>query len=726
MGAFNKITVEIEVLAPDLTVTDILCHDRSNQKNMVFGEGEIISIKAYVKNIGNDNATGFNVSFYYDFKNKEHLIERKYYKGIGRHRKYPSVRWDTKNMKPGWHTIFVVVDEENNVEERDETNNEFSIDVKIFKTTPSGNILITEIYYHTHANVRNEYIAIYNPSDTVEDVSGWYITDEPGLNMERQTKVVFPSDTVISPGEFLYLTQNASAFQKETGRLPDFEYMMDSREDVAQMQVCKRFTLSNKGGLVALKDRYNHTIDVVVYGEFYYNSGGWKGPPVEGSGCGNVLKRVFHLGEPVDTDSRGDWSHPRVYGIGQSNFEVVKLRCKGEIKMFVSPDCSFDTIIEELKKAQESIYLNIYEFTNHLLCNEIINALKRNVSVYIFLESNPVGNIDDNEIYILDRISANGGKIRFRVNDPEHGVYARYRLNHAKYLIIDNATVVVGSFNWGSTGLPENPRFGNREWGVVVRNEEIAEYFLKVFLDDWNPLRCDSYSFNDMDFSVPPHVIDEPMPSGIYEPCFDSKTITANFSATPVFSPDTSEEAICNLIEAANHSIYIEQLYIFKNWSGRVSPFVEKLVNKSKQGVEVKVLMNYNPDFKITSDKCMETKRYLEENNITVRFLYTNWSYFTSLHTKGMIVDNKSVVIASINWNENSVTKNRESGIIIENKGVARYYAEVFFHDWRLKPPGTKSQVFSLAEYKNPFLIVIIYGITFALVARDWRRRKWT
>ena len=47
-----------------------------------------------------------------------------------------------------------------------------------------------------------------------------------------------------------------------------------------------------------------------------------------------------------------------------------------------------------------------------------------------------------------------------------------------------------------------------------------------------------------------------------------------------------------------------------------------------------------------------------------------------------------------------------------------------------LGPPTEKEPVSSfedfLAEYKNPSFIVLIYGMTFALVGRDWRKRKWT
>jgi phosphatidylserine/phosphatidylglycerophosphate/cardiolipin synthase-like enzyme len=50
------------------------------------------------------------------------------------------------------------------------------------------------------------------------------------------------------------------------------------------------------------------------------------------------------------------------------------------------------------------------------------------------------------------------------------------------------------------------------------------------------------------------------------------------------------------------------------------------------------------------------TKKYFEEHGIDVKFIYTDCSYFSNVHNKGMIVDNKSVLIPSNNWNENSLT----------------------------------------------------------------------
>ena len=723
----------IDILSADLTITKSTCYDMSNQKNTTFGEGEIIKIKAHVKNIGNDNATNVTVSFYYDTITKNHFIGSKYYETIATYQKYPSIYWDTLGINCGNHTLFIVVDENDTVEEFDETNNIYTINIEIYNTFPpngSKTLVITQVYYHTHPTIKNEFLVISNPTTLPIDISGWYLTNKQCSLHDDTKKIAFPDNTTLLPKSNLYVTQNASAFQRETGKTADFEYTANSRSDIRQMHKQKNLTLSNTQGIISLKDPFNHSIDVVVYGAVESNVSGWIGPPIPPSGSGVILKRNHNNGIPLDTNTSSDWIHPRIYGIGQSDFPYVTLFCSAEIKTFVSPDCSYTAICSELRNASDSIYFNIYEFTNPFLCDELVAALHRGVAVHIFLEGAPIGGIDDREKYILNRIINNGGKVRFIVNDPARYVDDRYRFDHGKYLVIDNHTVIVESCNWVKTGIPIDPSFGNREWGVIVRNTDVAAYFLSVFLDDWNPLRCDSYSSDDMDLSIPPDFYPSDMIyTGSYVPQFQSKTVQGNFSITPVFSPDTSEQAIIDLISSAKTSIFIEQLYIYKNWTDMLSPFVEQLVNKSQQGVDIKVILNYNPGFMPTNIKQNQTKHYFEQYGIEVRFHYTNWSYFTNVHNKGMIVDNSSVLISSINWNENSVKKNREAGIIIENQDIALYYADVFYYDWNLGPPigedDEKSLSDSLGEYKNKGLIVVIYAMTFALVGRDWRKRKW-
>ena len=733
-GEIDKITFNLELLAPDLIIKNIKIYNENEEESNIIGEGEIVKIKAFYRNIGNENATDTKVYFYCDWVKDEHLIGRKSYDSIDKYQKYPQIKWDTKGVNPGKHKILVIADKDDVIDEHDEYNNEFSINIEIIDTRPDNigiSILITETYYHSRPGLFNEFVSLSNPTSVDFNLSGWYLTNNPFEIKTEQTKIKFPNETIIKANSKIIISEKASSYKWEIGKYPDFEYNYDSIEEIPQMISTKKFIMSNSGDAIALKDKYNHTIDFISYGNDSYYKIFWQGLSVPFSGEGVVLARNINKDDiPIDTNTSFDWINFRRYGVGQSDFAYEYISFSGEIITFVSPDCSFQTIVRELRSANRSIYLNIYEFTDPFLCDELISALLRNVSVNIFLEGSPIGGISEEEKYILNRIANYGGDIRFIVNDLENDVYARYIFNHGKYLVIDNKTIIVESCNWAKTGIPKNPTYGNREWGIIVRDNKIAKYFFNVFLGDWDENRCDIYSFKDMNLSISTdYYIDESSYRGSYEPQFESQTFKGNFTIIPVLSPDTSNKAICELIESSNESIYVEQLYIYKDWSNGINPFIEKMVTKAKKGVEVKVILNYNPNYEETNERLNITKQYLKENGIDVKFIYTNWSYFSNVHNKGLIVDNKSVLISSINWNENSVTRNREIGIIINDCEIAKYYTNVFFCDWNLTAPKTKKQEQEKniqADYKNTIYIIIIYTLTFALIARDWRKRQWT
>jgi phosphatidylserine/phosphatidylglycerophosphate/cardiolipin synthase-like enzyme len=59
---------------------------------------------------------------------------------------------------------------------------------------------------------------------------------------------------------------------------------------------------------------------------------------------------------------------------------------------------------------------------------------------------------------------------------------------HNKGMIVDGSTVVVGSQNWSSEGVDTN-----RDASVVIKSADVAAYWEKIFLLDWNErTRCRS------------------------------------------------------------------------------------------------------------------------------------------------------------------------------------------------------------------------------------------
>jgi hypothetical protein len=54
---------------------------------------------------------------------------------------------------------------------------------------------------------------------------------------------------------------------------------------------------------------------------------------------------------------------------------------------------------------------------------------------------------------------------------------------HTKGIVIDSSTVLIGSHNWTNQGVQ-----ANRDASLLIRNEEIAGYYERVFLHDWERL----------------------------------------------------------------------------------------------------------------------------------------------------------------------------------------------------------------------------------------------
>lgn len=681
------------------------------------GEGEIVKIKARVDNLSDGRVPPFTVYFYHDEVKEDNLIGERHYDSINVYR-LPSVSWDTKGFA-GEHKMIALLD----INDDNISNNLASSSIKIFDTSPGEaerKMLITEIYYHPYPNRNNEYICIHNPARKSINIYGWYLTKDPWKRADKQTKIIFPN-IFMKENQTICVTQNASSFFRETGKDADFEYYDCS--PTPDLERKGSFILSNEGGVVCLKDLYNHTIDTVVYGNKNF-SDGWNGKSVRNTGAGEIMKRICNI-KFVDTNSSSDWEQNRTYRIGQSDFPPFRIRIKGDATLFSSPDSSFETICSEIEKANNSIFLNLYEFTSPLLCDAICSALDRNVSVTLLLEGQPAGGLPMEERYVAEKIYSHGGKVFYMAGEVSEGRYRRYAFDHAKYAVIDNQTCIIQSANWGKTGVPSSRTFGNREWGIVVNNRSLADFLLKVFEDDLKHEE-DIMPFTPSDFlyGAPPpdFIIDRSVPDGNYIARFSPRHVNSTCNFTVILSPDNAEEEICKLISSAEKSIFVEQFYIQKEWDG-INPFLREIVNRIREGVEVRVLMNYNPYYESTDEMNEETASYLRNNGIEIKFVYSNWSYFTNVHNKGMIIDGNRTLISSINWNENSVRNNREMGIIVDNEEVAEYFTKIFNYDWNLS--GVEKKGTDMANYRHmdTAAVIAVFGMAFLLIYLHWRRK---
>jgi cardiolipin synthase len=519
---------------------------------------------------------------------------------------------------------------------------------------------------------QGEYVVIYNPTGEEIDISGFILTDLEG-------EFEIPGGTILDPG---------SDYQIE---LP-----------------ANRLQLSNNGDEVILLDSASCIVDCVIYGGSEYKGEGWQGS-VLGSAFEERIFRRFYLDK--DTNTAYEWLPLKEYYRGQSGFMPSSKSCSGEVTAFVSPDCSLDILLKEIRTASV-LRVNVYLFESQDIEREVVDLLNRGGTVYILIESSPVGGISDSQVSILRHIIEKGGEIRFS-ND------SLYRLNHAKYALKDSDTIILGSENWNIGGYPPEGLSGNRGWGVVIRDRELFQDMSSVFEHDW------AYGIKVSPDDLPQRLSSPEEPDDrIGRNVFEAKNINSEFTASTIIGPDNSlhYETIIAMINSAKKTLFIEQAYIRRDWKDYENPYLRSAINASMQGVEVKVLLDstwYNTNEEDDNDElCNYLNNLASQENLNLEARLVKRDGITKIHNKGVIVDGQRVLISSINWNKHSPTYNREIGIIIENPELAAYYTEVFLYDWNLGITETGSS----KTMKNPIMVavMILLGASTIYLIKQW------
>jgi hypothetical protein len=473
---------------------------------------------------------------------------------------------------------------------------------------------------------------------------------------------------------------------------PDYE-IYDTDPDIPDAIRSGNFQMGNSGDEITLALN-KKTIQEIV----------WPGDFKKGEGRVHVLKD-------------GVWDI-RPYYIGQSDFEPETFYDVSVIA-FTSPDCSYEVLEDAISDADFEIKLNVYEFTSPDISRMLSDKAAESVSLEVLLEGGPVGGISSSEYYAASEIIDAGASV-YSVETENEQFHSPYRYDHAKYMTIDCENILLTSENFGATGFPLAGTSGNRGYGVYIRDAAVTSYFDNVFETDikggWV-----------MPFSEKSGSPKEPAGSS-FCPVFKPETFTG-VSVTPVISPDTSC-LIEDMINSAEYSVDIEQAYI-KNWSSGENPYLEAAISAAERGADVRILLDsywYNTEGENDNDEMADyINAVAESKNISLKagLIDLNSLGVEKIHNKAVIVDGESVLISSVNWNENSPCYNREAGVILSGGGVAGYYRTVFDYDWeRRQGAGTTGFSEVLSDDKSYFLKCLIGLFVIALFAGIYVKRR--
>ncbi|MBP2146803.1 hypothetical protein J2129_002257 [Methanofollis sp. W23] len=511
-----------------------------------------------------------------------------------------------------------------------------------FLTVPVVAIQIVEFCPDPYrANEPDEYFVL----EGAGSLDGVAVTDGEGT-------LRFPPGSKVNGR--VTVAREARGFFLTHGHLPDYE-VMDTDQTVPEMHGGGRFKLANKEDSIALLIEGTSAQEVR-----------WPGDVAAREGQVHFLED-------------GVWDpHPRL--LGQSDFSPQTFE-NVTVTLFVSPDCAYEVFERTFENAEERVEVNVYEFTHPGIAAMLTRAADRGIEVSVLLEGGPVGGIPPEEEAIAAALTAHGIDVQVMTTTPE--AHAKYRYNHAKYAVVDNESVLITTENFKPSGVPAPGTRGNRGWGALVEDEGIAAYFTSVY--QWDATGGDL----------------APAPTGgrgrdeeghgDYAPTLSSLTVEGA-RVTPVLAPETTA-LVTDFIASAEERVLIEQASIRNSTAGGPNRFLATAIDVARQGVEVRVLLDaawFNIEGEKDNDEMaawINGVARAEGIPLEAKCIDLDAAGFVKVHTKGVIVDNHSVLISSINWNDNSADFNREAGVIIEHPRAAHYFVTAFEADWTAGEP---------------------------------------
>jgi len=125
-----------------------------------------------------------------------------------------------------------------------------------------------------------------------------------------------------------------------------------------------------------------------------------------------------------------------------------------------------EAILEELGKAEESIHFALFTFTSERVAQTLIGKFAQNLEIKGILEK-------DQESPFSQYHSLRSLKIPIRLD-------RNFYFMHHKFFVIDNKTVITGSFNptWRAN-------YQNRENLLVIHNSSLASQYEEEFSRLW-------------------------------------------------------------------------------------------------------------------------------------------------------------------------------------------------------------------------------------------------
>jgi cardiolipin synthase len=322
-----------------------------------------------------------------------------------------------------------------------------------------------------------------------------------------------------------------------------------------------------------------------------------------------------------------------------------------KVRIFDDGTEKFNSLLEDIGKAQEFIHLEYYIIRADELGREIFRALtaKAEEGVEVRLLTDALGAKKVPKAWIQELREAGG---KYSVIFPSF-IRVNYR-NHRKLAIIDSKVGYIGGYNIGTEYLGKGPLGYWRDAAVRIEGDGAVTLQLR-FAVDW-------------DYATKEYLNDEK-----YYPINGSggKSSLQIVSGGPDNRWNQIKEAYVKMVYRAREYVYIQTPYFIPDVS-----VLDALRIAALSGVDVRLMIPNKPDHPFVHWASYSYLGDLLQAGVK-GYAYNNGF----IHAKTTVVDDKVLSIGSANWDIRSFRLNFESNAFIYDPVAAEEQRDMFLRD---------------------------------------------
>lgn len=388
------------------------------------------------------------------------------------------------------------------------------------------------------------------------------------------------------------------------------------------------------------------------------------------------------------------------------------------ITCHVSPDAGWSVLEPFLKGAQQEFVLGMYDFTAPHIYKTVRSLLRDSeVKWDQTLGPNEALPADDDvdstkadDLHETDIVKGLGRVARDRFRSAFAAVGSGKTFAsayHIKVGVRDQSAFWLSSGNWQSSNQPDIDFLApdadrqliasyNREWHVVVENANLAGIFRTYLEGDLDTALTrpeaaiveEPVARPDLLIAEDELLVEERAARNIqvFPPKKFTFTRSRPLRVQPILTPDNYIEVVSGIL---------------RNRPQRTLYFQNQSLNPVKQPTdEFAEMMQLMADY--SNDESLDVRiifrnigpvRKKLESLQAAGFNMSRIRMQAGCHTKGIIVDSETVLLGSHNFTNDGVQFNRDASLLIHDAGIAKYYEDVFLHDWdRLARPTMREE----------------------------------